>query len=106
MTDQQHIELLSLLLTIPAAVMLAGYRNDIYDFMLKDWFRIDYEAMTRGGLKTESLWLNYDPPAVPAELTHLGKNFREKERIKRKKQRWAKNLRQCRWLSSTQLWRY
>jgi len=93
MTDQQHLELISLLLTIPAAVMLSGYRNAIYDDTLQAWHRSDFQAMTRGGVRTESIWMNFTPPAVPAELTFLGDNYRERERIKRKKARWAEKLR-------------
>lgn len=93
MTDAQHVELVSLLLTIQASVMLSGYRNAIYDDMLAGWRRIDFQAMTRGGVRTESLWLNYEPPAVPSELTYLGGDYRERERIKRKKNRWAEKLR-------------
>lgn len=92
MTDDQHRDLVSVLLTVPAAVMLSGYRNAIYDEALRDWRRIDFQAMTRGGVRTESLWLNYEPPAVPSELTYLGDNYRERERIKRKKARWASKL--------------
>jgi hypothetical protein len=91
-TDQQHRDLVSLLLTIPAAVMLSGYRNAIYDDVLAGWHRMDFRAMTRGGVRTESLWMNYDPPAVPSELTYLGEDYRERERIKRKKARWAAKL--------------
>lgn len=92
MTDDQHRELLSVLRGLPCAVMLSGYRNSIYDELLGDWRRIDFQSMTRGGLRTESLWMNYEPPEVPAELTVLGANFRERERIKRKKTRWAEKL--------------
>lgn len=97
MTDQQHVELLAVFLQlsaakIPAKVMIAGYRSAMYDEALSDWMRIDYEVMTRGGKRIESLWLNYEPPAIPAELTYLGENFRERERIKRKKARWKKKL--------------
>lgn len=92
MTDQQHWDLVSLLLTVPAAVMLSGYRNAIYDEILADWRRVDFQAMTRGGLRTESLWMNYEPPAVPSEMTYVGENYRERERIKRKKKRWAEKL--------------
>lgn len=93
-TDKQHRDLLSILLTIPAAVMLSGYRNAIYDDTgLCDWNRVDFQSMTRGGVRIESLWMNFEPPAVPAELTYLGENYRERERIKRKKARWAEKLR-------------
>lgn len=91
-SDQQHRDLVSLLLTIPAAVMLSGYRNTIYDEAAPHWRRVDFPAMTRGGVRVESLWMNFEPPAVPSELTYLGDNFRERERIKRKKARWAEKL--------------
>lgn len=91
-SDQQHRDLLSILLAVPASVMLSGYRNAIYDDMLSSWHRVDFQAMTRGGVRTESLWMNFEPPAVPSELTYLGKNYRERERIKRKKARWAAKL--------------
>jgi DNA adenine methylase len=93
MTDEQHCDLIAVLLTLPAAVMLSGYRNTIYDELLAHWRRVDFQAMTRGGVRTESVWMNYDPPAVPAELTYLGTDYRERERIKRKKARWAEKLR-------------
>lgn len=93
MTDDQHQLLLSSLLTIAANVMISGYRNTIYDDALKNWHRTDFQAMTRGGVRTESLWMNFTPPVVPAELTFLGDNYRERERIKRKKARWAEKLR-------------
>lgn len=92
MTDDQHVHLLSLLLTVPAAVMVSGYRSELYADMLAGWRTIDFQAMTRGGMKTETLWLNYEPPAVPADLAFLGANYRERERIKRKKARWAAKL--------------
>lgn len=93
MTDEQHRDLASLLLTIPAAVMLSGYRNAIYDDAFSGWRRLDFQAMTRGGVRIESVWMNFEPPAVPSELTFLGANYRERERIKRKKTRWADKLR-------------
>jgi DNA adenine methylase len=49
-TDQQHVDLVSVLLTIPAAVMLSGYRNVLYDEMIPHWWRSDFQAMTRGGV--------------------------------------------------------
>lgn len=92
MTDEQHSQLVAVLLTIPAAVMLSGYRNAIYDKLLAHWRRVDFQSMTRGGVRTESLWMNYDQPAVPAELTYLGTDYRQRERIKRKKLRWKAKL--------------
>jgi len=91
-TDKQHQDLASVLLTVPAAVMLSGYRNAIYDDAFSSWHRVDFQAMTRGGVRIESVWMNYEPPEVPSELTYLGGDYRERERIKRKKARWAAKL--------------
>lgn len=53
----------------------------------------DLEAMTRGGrLATEWLWFNYQKPHALHDYRYLGEDFRERERIKRKKQRWVKRL--------------
>ena len=60
--------------------------------MLPDWHTVDFQSMTRGGVRTETVWMNFNPPAVPSELTFLGENYRERERIKRKKSRWAEKL--------------
>lgn len=92
MSDDQHRDLLSVLLAVPAAVMLSGYANAIYDEMLVGWRRVDFQAMTRGGVRTDSLWFNYEPPAVPFDLAYVGENFRERERIKRKRERWRAKL--------------
>lgn len=92
--DQQHIELATVLLAIPinVRVMLSGYRNEIYDDMLQNWHSVDFQAATRRGSATETLWMNYARPSMLADMTYLGENFRERERIKRKKQRWRARL--------------
>jgi len=90
MTDEQHNSLLRALCRLSyhgARFILSGYRCEMYDTeaALQGWRRIDYEAMTRGGPRTESLWLNYEPPAaVRADYSHAGADYRERERIKRK----------------------
>ena len=59
--------------------------------MLKDWWRKDFQAMTRGGVRTETIWLNYQPGDVHYH-TYAGENFTDRQRIKRKAERWAKNF--------------
>lgn len=91
LTDADHRSLLSLLLTVKASVMLSGYRSPLYDEMLAGWRRIDYRVGTHGGPATESLWCNFEA-AERHEYTYLGRDFRERERIKRKVQRWCRRL--------------
>lgn len=92
MTDDEHVALLSVLMALPVPCMLSGYQNAIYAHMLRGWRRIEFRAMTRRGVRTESLWLNFDPPAVPFDLRYVGRDFRERERIKRKRDRWYARL--------------
>lgn len=91
-TDQDHRELLFLLRNLPCLVMLSGYRCALYDARLAGWRRIDYRASTHRGPVIESLWCNFPPPAELHEYSHLGADFRERERIKRKKLRWRRRL--------------
>jgi DNA adenine methylase len=99
MTDADHIVLV---LTLAAMsdrgikFMLSGYRNAIYDDAAgaHGWRRHDFQAMTRGGVRTESVWMNYEAPACIADFAYVGSNFRERERIKRKVHRWIDRVEQ------------
>jgi len=88
MTDSDHKSLLALLRSLDCMVMLSGYRNEIYDTKLNDWFSHDFQAMTRGGVRTETVWCNFEPSKVHYH-TYAGKDFTDRQRIKRKAERWA-----------------
>ncbi len=90
-----HAELLAVLSRITTQnvpVLLSGYRSKLYDERLAHWRRVDYRCMSRGGPREESLWCNFDAPAELHEYTVAGENFRERERLKRKKARWLAKL--------------
>lgn len=92
-SPEQHGQLLSLLKTIQAAVMISGYPSTLYEQMLPDWSTITFCAVTRAGyVATERLWMNYPPPTLLHDYRYLGKNFRERERIKRRQHRWKRRL--------------
>jgi DNA adenine methylase len=91
MTDEQHEELLHVLTSLNAFVMVSGYRAPLYEAMLQSWQRIDFKAMTRGGPSIESVWMNFQPVRLH-DHSHLGSNFREREQIKRKQKRWRERL--------------
>lgn len=93
LSDADHIKLLTVLKSIPCKVMVSGYWSEMYHQALAGWYTISFEAVTRGGSKaTEWLWMNYSPPIELHDYRYLGENFRERERIKRKKQRWIERL--------------
>jgi hypothetical protein len=59
---------------------------------LSSWRRIDFQAMTRGGPAVESLWMNYPEPVALADYSHLGRDFRERQDLKRQRERWRARL--------------
>lgn len=95
MTDAQHTELLRVLNGMKERgimVMISGYWCELYEKHLWDWNREDFQAMTRGGPRTESLWFNFPRPVRLHDYSYLGEDYRERERIQRKKNRWVKKL--------------
>lgn len=58
LSDEDHARLLAKLLTMNGMVVLSGYRNPLYDRMLKGWKRHDHLSGTCGKKKAvESLWV-------------------------------------------------
>ncbi len=88
-TEHDHSELLALLKSLPCPVILSGYPSSLYDEQLSDWNTLELQAMTRGGPRTEKLWFNYR-----IDRTHwasyAGKDYIDRQRIKRKAERWGK----------------
>ncbi len=93
LSDKDHERLLNVLLSLPdnVSVILSGYRNALYDRVLSHWWSKDFQAMSRGGVRTETIWCNFFPSKVHFH-TYAGKNNVDRQRIKRKAERWAKNF--------------
>ena len=89
--DAQHAELLTVLRCCPALVIVSGYPSELYDHHLFGWNSRSVQVMTRGGVRTEKLWFNF-PPSQAGQFwaAHAGKNFTDRQRIKRKVERWKK----------------
>lgn len=92
LTDEDHRALLLRLLLSPARVILSGYPSPLYDALLSSWRTVEFQAMSRGGPRTEKLWMNYEPSAVHW-ASYAGSNFTDRQRVKRKATRWAENYR-------------
>lgn len=92
-TRAQHVEFLRILKGLPAnvSVMLSGYPSGLYDDELDGWRTHEFQAMTRGGVRTEKLWMNYPPPE-PFWHTQAGEDAEDRRRIKRLVGRWRKNF--------------
>lgn len=88
-TTDDHRRLIACLRSLPAAVMLSGYPSALYRELLPDWRSITFQAMTRGGVRTEQLWMNF-PEGKPFTAAYAGKDYIDRQRIKRKVERWRK----------------
>lgn len=89
---QDHIEFLELAINIRDSVMISHYPCELYDKMLKGWHTHDFLSMTRRGLATERIYMNYPKPYVLQDFRYLGSDYRERQRIKRKTSRWLNKL--------------
>ncbi len=87
--ESDHIELLRLLKSLPCQVMLSGYPSSLYDDLLADWRSLELQVMNQGGVRTEKLWYNFQPDRVHW-ARYAGKNFTDRQRIKRKAANWRK----------------
>lgn len=89
MDNSDHKRLLKVLLALAnkpnVAVMLSGYRSEMYDRALSSWFSVDFQAQTRGGPATETVWMNFDPDQImPHDLSFQGDNFTRRQMLRRK----------------------
>lgn len=92
-TQDDHLKLLETIKALPCFVMISGYESDLYNRYLSSWTVYQFQSQTRGGrTATETVWTNYPEPVRLHDYSFLGDNFRERERIQRKKKRWVSRL--------------
>ena len=88
-----HKRMLQLAKTLPCMVMICCYPNDVYDDALSDWRTKDYFSTARSGEKRrERIWMNYDEPKSLHDYRYLGKDKRQRERIKRQQKNFKTKL--------------
>lgn len=93
MTDADHARLLNALDALKCSVFVSTYDNPMYRARLGLWNRETFDAGTRGGKRTECVyWRAGDTDTFGVDVRFVGRNFRERERIKRKTARWVNNL--------------
>jgi DNA adenine methylase len=92
-TEAEHICLLQLAKSSTAMWIISGYWSPLYAEMLSGWRTVQFEAATRAGMRTEFLWCNFREPFELHDYSFLGVDRIDRQRIKRKKQRWVRKLR-------------
>lgn len=91
-TRSQHAELLLVLASLPCSVAISGYASRMYEEALAGWRHVQFQAMTRGGVAVEHLWVRSSIAAGGGGARTWGHDFRERERVKRKATRWVAML--------------
>ncbi len=96
MTDEDHVKLLATLnwldLQTSANIMVHHYPCEMYADALADWRTWTYRATTRRGTAVEQVWCNYREPTALHDTRHLGRDKRQREAIRRRRQRWRDRL--------------
>jgi len=93
LTEADHLRLLRVIQNLPCMIIISGYKSAMYEKELVSWRVETFQTTNRaGGRTTEYLWMNFPTPIELHDYRFLGINFRERERIKRKKIRWINRL--------------
>ena len=72
--------------------MVSGYPSALYERTLADWHSVSVQVMNQAGVVTERIWLNFTPHR-PHWHTCAGRNFTDRQRIKRHAASWARRYR-------------
>ncbi|NUO01009.1 MAG: DNA adenine methylase [Saprospiraceae bacterium] len=86
MQPGDHEQLLTRICDVSCMVAISCYDHPIYQLYLKDWRKVQFNAQTRGGVRVETLYMNYDEP-MPWNLhdtRFIGRDFRVREKSKRR----------------------
>jgi DNA adenine methylase len=93
LSDREHKRLLAILRRLDCSIAISGYWSELYARALADWRTSTFLTTKRNHARAEEwLWMNYPEPLALHDYRYLGRNFRERERIKRKKLRWKNRL--------------
>jgi hypothetical protein len=91
-TAEMHEAFLKCIVGKSIPQMISGYWSEMYADYLKDWRTISFRTRTRQATVTEHVWMNYDSPAELHDYRYWGDNYRKREYIKRKKQRYRRRF--------------
>lgn len=81
-TPMDHSRLLDVLLKLDANIIISSYPNRMYDESLTCWHSFNFNSTTRKGSAIEKVWYNFKPPTILHDYRFIGKDYRDRERIK------------------------
>ncbi len=83
-TDSDHDLFLARVLTVKSYCMISHYPCEKYTQALQSWRTIRYPSMTRNGIATEQLWLNFNVPKLLLSADKVGSDCWRRQAIQRK----------------------
>jgi hypothetical protein len=90
--DEDHVALLTELRRLACPVIVSGYASDLYREFLEGWQTQVFSAASHTGLRTETVWFNFELPERLHDHRFIGDDFRERERMRRRVDRWVARL--------------
>jgi hypothetical protein len=93
MGTKEHLRLLEVLKELPCPVMISGRWSRLYAEQLGGWASHTWYAMNRGGSTgEETIWMNYAEPTALHDYRYLGRDYRQRENLARRRRRWVARL--------------
>lgn len=90
--DQMHKDFLMFVTKLKSKIIVSHYPFRVYDEFLSDWRTITFTAQTRKGKVIERIYMNFDEPKVLQDYRYIGKDFTDRQRIKRQNSRIIKKI--------------
>ncbi len=81
--NDEHKLLMSHIQNATCSIALSCYDNEYYSNNLKHWNKINFNSITRSGVRVETLYMNYEINSLH-DYKFLGKDFTDRQRIKRR----------------------
>lgn len=91
-TDADHVRFLEWVKGFTCPVLISGYWSQLYASALEAWRVVSFGVPTRRGRAVEFVWANFPEPQQLHETGYVGRDYTDRQRIKRKAARWVRML--------------
>lgn len=82
LSEDDHNRILDVAGSLDANIIISSYPNKNYDWRLREWNSFTFQSQTRSGTATEKVWYNFETPKILHDYRYIGRDYRERERIK------------------------
>lgn len=86
-TENDHRYFIEVVKNVGSFALISHYPSNLYDNCLSDWRTHDFTVQSRGGQRHERVYMNFDQPKILQDFRYIGKDYIDRQRIKRKIER-------------------